>query len=96
MKTEEILQLASLARLAITHEEAERLRGDINGVLAYVSVINEISGTDDGVKTVGAVHNVLREDVVTNQPGEYTEVLLAEAPQRTDNYLQVKKILNAD
>ncbi len=95
MKKEDVLHLASLSRIAITDAEAEKLRGEIDGVLEYVSVISEITG-GAVVKEPGALVNVFREDEVKNAPDEYTEVLLAEAPKRIGRYLAVKKILNVD
>jgi Asp-tRNA(Asn)/Glu-tRNA(Gln) amidotransferase C subunit len=50
----------------------------------------------DTSPTVGAVHNVYREDVVRHEPDQYTEALLAEAPDRQGRYLKVKKILQQD
>jgi Asp-tRNA(Asn)/Glu-tRNA(Gln) amidotransferase C subunit len=35
----------------------------------------------------------MREDVIVNKAGEYTEKLLGNAPSREGNYLKVKKIL---
>lgn len=96
METGDIKHLASLSRIRISDAEAEELKTDIDSVLAYVSVVSEITTEDDLTKKVGARHNIFREDEVTNETGSYTEVLLAEAPAREGNLLKVKKILNQD
>lgn len=96
MKKEEIMRLGSLSRIRISDAEAESLGADIDAVLAYVSVVNEITASAEHTKKVGSVYNVFREDTVTVAPGSFTEVLLAEAPQVKNNRLVVKKILNTD
>ncbi len=96
MELAEIKHLASLSRIRITDAEAQDLKQDIDAVLAYVSVVSEITSTDDITPKVGARYNVFRKDEVTNEPGSYTEVLLREAPAREGDYLKVKKILNQD
>lgn len=96
MNKEDILRLGNLARIKISDEEAEALKGDVTAVLEYVSVVNDIAASSDLTKEVGAVYNVFREDVVTVAPGAHTEDLLAEAPDRKGQYVSVKKILNTD
>lgn len=96
METGDIKHLASLARIRISDDEAEDLKEDIASVLEYVSVVSEITTEGDLTKKVGPRHNIFRADEITNEPGSYTEDLLAEAPNREGNYLKVKKILNQD
>jgi len=93
MTKEEILHLGTLSRLALTPEEAEAFKTEIDAVLAYVSAVTAIAGTAE-TKTVGARYNIMREDVVTNTPGQYTEVLLKAAPAREGHYVAVKKIID--
>lgn len=96
MELAEIKHLASLSRIRITDGEAQALKHDIDAVLAYVSVVSEITSTDSDTPNVGARSNVFRKDEVTNTPGSYSAALLAEAPAREGDYLKVKKILNQD
>lgn len=93
MEKEDIIRLGHLARIKINDNEVEALQHDITAVLAYVSVVNEIASQGEQ-KAPGALHNVFREDVATNEPGSYTEAILAEAPQVERSMLVVKKILN--
>jgi len=93
MTKEEILHLGTLSRLALTSEEAEAFKTEIDAVLAYVSAVTAIVGSAD-TKTVGARYNVTRADVVTNTPGQYTDVLLAAAPVREGQFVAVKKIID--
>ncbi len=89
--TEEILYLADLARIELNEDEAKKMVKEVGSILAYVGQIKEVSG--DAKQSVPKLHNVMREDVVTNKPGEYSEALLQNAPFREGNYLKVKKIL---
>ncbi len=95
MEKADILHLGRLARINITDAEVDGLKRDINSVLEYVSVVNEIA-TEGVVKVPGAVHNVFRADAVTTVPGEQQAVLLAAMPATKNNMLMVKKILDND
>ncbi len=95
MEKADILHLGRLARINITDAEVDGLKRDINSVLEYVSVVNEIA-TEGVVKVPGAVHNVFRADAVTTVPGEHQAVLLAAMPATKNNMLMVKKILDND
>jgi Asp-tRNA(Asn)/Glu-tRNA(Gln) amidotransferase C subunit len=64
--------------------------------MSYVSVISEMASEDADITPVlGARHNILRPDVVTNVADEYTADLIAEMPHTEGRYLKVKKILGA-
>ena len=96
MNKEEILKLGTMARIAISDDEATALSADVESVLKYVSVVNEITAEEGVTKKVGAVYNVFREDEITVEPGSHTEALMAEAPKVRKERLEVKKILNTD
>ena len=96
MNKDDILRLGELSRIRISDDEAESLGKDIDAVLAYVSVVNEITAEEGITKKVGPVYNVFRVDEVTVEPGSHTEVLMAEAPKVKNDRLVVKKILNTD
>ncbi len=91
---ETIEKLAALSRVALTGAEVEKMSTDIESILGYVSEIQKVSG-DEPVPTVGALRNVMREDVVTHTRGQYTEALVAAMPKSENGYLKVKKILGA-
>lgn len=92
----DIHHLAQLARIDLTSEEEKALESDIESILSYVKEIQSVDVPDD-VQGIEMVHNVMREDVVTNARGEFSKDVLREAPktQETENgtYVEVKKIL---
>jgi Asp-tRNA(Asn)/Glu-tRNA(Gln) amidotransferase C subunit len=58
-------------------------------------VVSEIVADEaESVPQVGARYNVFREDMVTNEPDQYTKDILAEMPKTEGRYLSVKKILD--
>ena len=97
MTKEDVLELGEMARIKLTDEEVEKFTTEIDSILGYVSAINDIVADYGALtKKVGPVHNVFREDEVTNTPGEYTEAITAAFPDKEGPYLKVKKILNQD
>ncbi|HEY4505346.1 MAG TPA: Asp-tRNA(Asn)/Glu-tRNA(Gln) amidotransferase subunit GatC [Candidatus Paceibacterota bacterium] len=88
---EDIKNLADLARLEIEDSEAESLTKEVDSILGYVSQIETMPTSDKS--EIPVLRNVMREDSVTHQPGQYTEDLLSNAPAREKNLLKVKKIL---
>ncbi|HEY4499038.1 MAG TPA: Asp-tRNA(Asn)/Glu-tRNA(Gln) amidotransferase subunit GatC [Candidatus Paceibacterota bacterium] len=92
LSPKDIDNLAALARLDIPAEEKEILRKEVDSILGYVSEVQELSG-GEVKKEAGEVRNVFREDTNPHLSGEFTEDLLAEAPQRQDQFVKVKKIL---
>jgi aspartyl-tRNA(Asn)/glutamyl-tRNA(Gln) amidotransferase subunit C len=92
LSLEDIDNLAALARLSVSAEEKEILRRELVSILEYVSEVQKLSGADFGA-AVDAEWNVFREDGPAHLPGEYTDLLLEEAPEVEDGYIRVKKIL---
>ena len=90
---EDIQNLAKLARIEIPDNETQGFTREVDAILNYVSQIEASSSSKGKDSDVPLLRNVFRDDVVTNEPGEYTESLLSNAPQREGNYLEVKKIL---
>lgn len=96
MTKEEILHLAHLSRIKISDEEVAKFQGEIEAILEYVSQVDKIVADAELKKVPGPVHNVFREDEVTNEPGSHTKDLVAAFPDRRDDLLRVQKILNPD
>ncbi len=88
---DEIKNLASLARIEITDSEALSLSKELDSILDYVGQIQK-AASDESV-SVPVLKNVLRDDVPNNSDNQYTEEILANAPDRDGRFLRVKKIL---
>lgn len=95
---EGIEKLAALSRIALTHEQKEKMRSEFDSILEYVATIQKVSATSGGsARSIIAAINVMREDAPPaggpHESGVFTEMLLSAAPQREGDYLRVKKIL---
>ncbi len=90
--TQDVKHLADLARIAIAEEEASGLAGDMERILEYVKDVEHVA-KDIPQDTKPPLRNVFRDDVVTNTPGEYTEEIVAQFPERDGTSLKVKSIL---
>ena len=79
-----------LAKLELSEEEKEQAKKDMSNMLDYVGKLNELD--TEGVEPMShtfSVHNVFREDVVTN--GDDRENMLANAPEKKDGAYKVPK-----
>ena len=89
---ETVKRVARLARIAVSDEEAEKLRGDLNTILGFVEQLNEVDVT--GVEPMTAVVSMRmkqREDVVTD--GDAADKVLANAPGGADAFFVVPKVV---
>jgi len=88
-------KLAILARVDMTEAEMIEIGQSFDPILAYVGQIKEVSSINDQdyQEVPDEPINILRDDVVTNQPGQFTDKIVAQMPESQDGYLKVKQIL---
>ena len=87
-----VVKVARLARIAVSDDEAEALRGELNTILGFVEQLNAVDV--EGVEPMTAVVHVPmkeRADVVTE--GGQTEKVLANAPLREGSFFAVPKVV---
>ena len=85
-------KIARLSRIAISEQEAEKMVGELNGILAWVEQLAEVDVT--GVEPMTAViPNTLRlrDDVVTD--GNMRDKVLANAPAKEGAFFGVPKVI---
>lgn len=92
MQLEEIKKLAQMARVDMDEAEMLEIAASFEGILDYVGHVQEVSESTD-MKAYYPLENVMRDDMVTNTPGEWTEKILAQMPDTQDGFLKVKQIL---
>ena len=79
-----------LAKLELSGEEKEEAKKDMGRMLDYIDKLNELDTAGvEPMSHVFPVHNVFREDVVTN--GDDRENILANAPEKKDGAFKVPK-----
>jgi aspartyl-tRNA(Asn)/glutamyl-tRNA(Gln) amidotransferase subunit C len=92
-----VRKIASLARIAITDDEAAAMEGELNGILGWVEQLGEVDVT--GVEPMTAViPNTLRlrDDVVDADPltgGNRRDDILANAPEPQHGFFGVPKVI---
>jgi len=90
---DDINNLARLARIELSEEEKVRLQKDMESILGYVGQITSVKIENASTVPADSAHiNIMREDTVTTETGEYTEAVLANAPKREGDYFSVKAI----
>ena len=89
---ETIEYVGILAKLKLSEEEKEAAKGDMERMLDYIDILNELdtSGTEP-MSHIFPVNNVFGEDVVTN--GDGSEETLANAPVRAGQSFKVPKTI---
>jgi aspartyl-tRNA(Asn)/glutamyl-tRNA(Gln) amidotransferase subunit C len=87
-----VKRVAKLARLAVTEDEAQRMMGELNGILGFVEQLAEVDV--DGVEPMTSVTPMAmkkRADVVTD--GNIAARIVANAPLTDKNFFQVPKVV---
>ncbi|MCI0502558.1 MAG: Asp-tRNA(Asn)/Glu-tRNA(Gln) amidotransferase subunit GatC [Fusobacteria bacterium] len=87
-----VLHVAGLARLDLSQEEVARYEVELNDVLEFMEKLNELD--TQGVEPtthVLDISNVFRQDIV--EASSDVEEILANAPDREDDYFKVPSIL---
>jgi aspartyl-tRNA(Asn)/glutamyl-tRNA(Gln) amidotransferase subunit C len=91
----DVEHVAELARLQFTEAEKERLRHQLNQILAYMEKLNEIDTTHvEPLSHVAGVSNVFREDSM--RPSSPREEILRNAPEKTEKFFKVPKVIADD
>jgi aspartyl-tRNA(Asn)/glutamyl-tRNA(Gln) amidotransferase subunit C len=90
---DDIKHLADLSRIEISDGELETLSDEIDAILEYVGQVKSITAEEVSGVDIGPVKNVFREDIDPNEPGTFKDDLIAEFPNKSGDYLKVKKIL---
>jgi aspartyl-tRNA(Asn)/glutamyl-tRNA(Gln) amidotransferase subunit C len=90
---EDVDELAALARLRLGEAEAERLRGDLASILAYVDKLRAVD--TEGVEPM--THAVpldcpLRDDAAA--PSLSADEALAGAPAREEDFFVVPRVID--
>ena len=92
LSREEVVHVARLARLHLSDEELERMREQLDAILAYIDKLREldVEGVEPTSHAVPLL-NVMRDDDVV--PCLSQEAALANAPDRADAFFRVPRII---
>ncbi|EJT05710.1 Asp-tRNA(Asn)/Glu-tRNA(Gln) amidotransferase subunit GatC [Rhizobium sp. CCGE 510] len=87
-----VKRVAHLARIAVSEDEANRMVGELNGILGFVEQLSEVDV--DGVEAMTSVTPMAmkkRTDVVTD--GSKADDIVANAPVTDHNFFLVPKVV---
>jgi len=90
---EEVDHVARLAHIALTDAERDQLTRQLSSILEHIAVLNEANVNETApIVSIQALQNVTRPDIV--RPSYPPDELLANAPDREDNYVRVRAVLD--
>jgi aspartyl-tRNA(Asn)/glutamyl-tRNA(Gln) amidotransferase subunit C len=92
IQKKDVEHVARLARLALTDAELEKMREQLNGILAYIEKLNALDtqGVEPTSHAVPMV-NVMRDD--EERPCLPRDEALANAPDRAGEFFRVPRII---
>ena len=91
--TQELDNLANLARIKLTDDDKKSLIKEFDSILTYIDQLKKVDVSLDTEGRVGAVKNVARPDDVASISSADREGLLNEAPDREADFIAVKKMI---
>ena len=91
--SDQVRHLASLVRIELTDSEVEEFRSELAGILSHIDALSEIDTSGVPPTNNGAdLLNVQDEDA--SRPAMPRDEILANAPQREEEYFRVHAVLD--
>lgn len=88
----DVEHVAKLARLEFSEQEKEKLTHQMNTILEYMEKLEKINTSNvEPLSHVIELSNVMREDEV--KPSLTQEEVLKNAPDRTEQFFKVPKVI---
>lgn len=92
MQKEELYKTASLARLELSDEEAEKLSGAVSQMIEYFSLMEKIDVSDIPPTThVSGGGNRVREDKI--EESSLADVMIKAAPESEERFITIPNVL---
>ena len=87
-----VKRVARLARIAVSEEEANRMTGELNGILGFVEQLSEVDVKGvEPMTSVTPMQMRKRDDIVND--GDKADAIVANAPATDRNFFQVPKVV---
>ena len=87
-----VLDIARLARIKVTGEEAKNLETELTSILDWIEQLNEVD-TDDVKPMTSAVEMVMKKRTDKVDDGGYPEDIMKNAPMAEDDFFMVPKVV---
>ncbi|NVK33240.1 MAG: Asp-tRNA(Asn)/Glu-tRNA(Gln) amidotransferase subunit GatC [Rhodobacteraceae bacterium] len=87
-----VKRVAGLARIKVSDADAERMTGELNGILGFVEQLDEvdISGVEP---MTSVVEQTMKKRVDGVTDGGYADNVVKNAPMSEDNFFMVPKVV---
>lgn len=93
ISSEEVKKLARLSRIALSDEEVERYRKEIESILGFVEQLQAVDTDDvDPTTQVTGLESIMREDALVDYAVGHDD-LLKNVPAKESGYIKVKRVL---
>jgi aspartyl-tRNA(Asn)/glutamyl-tRNA(Gln) amidotransferase subunit C len=87
-----VRRIARLARIKVKDEDVPRLESELNSILGWIEMLNELdTGDVESMTSVVKMQMKMRDDVVT--AGSDPDLVLANAPKSEDSFYLVPKVV---
>lgn len=94
LSREEIINVATLARVGLTEKDIEKYQHDLSEILDYFKKLDEV--VVEGVEPIGHItgmQNRFRQDDSEEFGGLGNEAIKGNFPEEKEGYLKVKSVL---
>lgn len=97
ISSKEIKHIAELARIEINEAEIKKFSRELSAILDFVEALQKSPGikTGDGEQIMG-LENIFRQDKEHNLLKEKGKILIEQAPNKKDSFVEVPEILKRD
>jgi aspartyl-tRNA(Asn)/glutamyl-tRNA(Gln) amidotransferase subunit C len=91
---EEIVHIASLARIGLSESEIESYRKDLSAILDYFKQLEQLDTENvEPISHITGMENVFRADHSEDFGSLGRKAILENAPETKDEYIKVKSVL---
>ncbi len=95
LSREEVVHIATLARLGMSEADIEKAREQLSNILENFEVLKEVDTTDVPPTTQSInPQNVMRDDI--SAPSLPVEDIMANAPDREEDLFKLRAVLDLD
>jgi len=93
LTTQQVAQIATLARLQLTEEEKLRYAEQLSAIFGYIEMLNEVptDGVEETCQVTGLM-DITREDNVVKTSEEVRKKIIEAFPEKSGDLLKVKAV----
>lgn len=93
LSKKEVQKIASLARIEITNEEAEKYSKELSDILGFVEKLNEADTENvEPIAHITGAKNITREDKIIEHSENTKKGIIDNFPEKKDRFDKVKAV----